>query len=77
MKVYSVWDSGPSIGGRIALFDSKIDAEKFCDDKTLKAKFSETSVKDKNGISKAWLMGDGQTFIQEEELPLDEYFEWS
>lgn len=74
---YSVYSAGPTLGGRVAVFDSQQDAEEYCSLKNSKSMFSSTSNKDEFGISKAWKMGDGQYWYREEyDLP-DNFFEWS
>lgn len=75
--VYVIYSSGPTIGGRVAVFESEKDAKEYCSIKNQQSMFSPTSVKNSRGISKAWMSGDGSYWIKEEELELPiNYFEW-
>lgn len=54
-------------------------AEDFVDFKNKQNAFSPTATKDSNGISKAWLMGDGKYWYEESEIAecdLDSLFDW-
>lgn len=76
-KVCVVYTGGPTVGGRVALFDSEKDAKEYCTLKNEESKYSPTSKKDKDGVSLAWKMGDGYYFYQTEFLSLPpNYFEF-
>jgi len=75
-KVYSVYTSGPTLSGRVALFNLHTDAVDFCRCKNEENMYSPTSTKGSDGISLAWRMGDGHYYLRQERLPISELFEW-
>jgi hypothetical protein len=75
VKSYVVYAAGPTLAGRVAVFDSERDAEVFCDQRNSESKYNPTSRKDEDGISLAWKMGDGRYWycLEDTDLPGD-YF---
>jgi len=74
-SVYSVYNCGPVLCGRVAVFRSKLDADRFCTQENTKSMFSPTAKKNRDGVSKAYLMGDGRHWVQEEQMAKS-LFEW-
>lgn len=77
-NVYTVWSSGPTLGGRVAVFRTRVEAYEFSNLMNEMTKYSPTSSKDTDGVSRAWKMGDGAYWVKEEPDPFEnsEYFEW-
>jgi hypothetical protein len=63
MMLYVVKTCGPTLCGAVAIFDCEERATQYATDKNKDVAFSKTATKDQNGISKAWLMGDGKYWV--------------
>ena len=78
-EFYIVSTCGPHLCGAVAVFRSEVDAQNFVDVKNMEHAFSPTATKDANGISLAWLVGDGRYDVRpctEFTQELSKLFEW-